>query len=99
VNNLEGPSEMEQEVARLSGLSPLLAPGLLRRALADVGGSTPPTTIDLLRALPKLETRMAAYLPKEEVQARLAQMRGYLASAAGAFGARKLANSGLGPQS
>ena len=55
-------SELEQELCRLCGLSSLLAPGLLRRALADVGAASPPSAEDLLRALPKLEARMAAYL-------------------------------------
>jgi hypothetical protein len=71
----DGTSDLEQEICRLCGLSSLLAPGLLRRALADVGASTPPTAEDLLRALPKLEARMAAYLPRNEVRERTARIR------------------------
>lgn len=69
------PTDLEKEVVRLCGLSALLAPGLLRRALADVGAKTPPTPSDLLRALPKLETRMLAYLPRGEVHERSYRIR------------------------
>jgi hypothetical protein len=68
-------SDLEQEICRLCGLSSLLAPGLLRRALADIGASSPPTADELMRALPKLEARMAAYLPRNEVRERSARMR------------------------
>jgi hypothetical protein len=71
----DGSSALEQEMCRLCGLSSLLAPGLLRRALADVSAASPPTAEDLLRALPKLEARMAAYLPRNEVRERSARMR------------------------
>lgn len=72
------PTALEQQIIRLCGLSALLAPGLLRRALADAGASTPPTPSDLLRALPKIETRMLAYLPRNEVQERSARIRDLL---------------------
>lgn len=71
----DATSDLERELIRLCGLSTLLAPGLLRRALADVGAGTPPSAEDLLRALPKLEARMAAYLPRNEVRERSARMR------------------------
>lgn len=74
-------TELENEILRLCGLSSLLGPGLLRRALADAGASSPPTAKDLLNALPKLESRMLAYLPAEEVRERSAKMRKLLAGA------------------
>lgn len=69
------PTDLEAEIVRLCGLSTLLAPGLLRRALSDAGAASPPTPGDLLRALPMIEMRMRAYLPREEVQARSNNMR------------------------
>lgn len=69
------PDELEQEILRLCGLSALLGPGLLRRALADAGAASPPTPSDYLRALPALETRMLAYLPRQEARERSASMR------------------------
>jgi hypothetical protein len=73
-----GPEGLEQQILELCGLSRLLAPGLLRRALADVGAATPPTASDLLRALPQIECRMRAYLPPLEVRQRSAKMRAIL---------------------
>ncbi len=70
--------DLEAEIIRLCGLSQLLAPGLLRRALADVGAKTPATAEELLRALPKIEARMGAYLPRDEVRERSARMRAVL---------------------
>jgi hypothetical protein len=75
VREWDSASDLEQELCRLCGLSSLLAPGVLRRALADVGAGSPPSVDDLLRALPKLEARMAAYLPRNEVRERSARMR------------------------
>jgi len=73
-----GPSDLEREIIQLCGLSKMLAPGLLRRALADVNAATPPTPSDVLRALPMIETRMRAYLPPAEVKERSAQMQRFL---------------------
>jgi hypothetical protein len=78
-----GPEDLEQRIVQLCGLSKLLAPGLLRRALADVGAGTPPTPADALRALPMIETRMRAYLPANEVRERSFRMRQLLASLEG----------------
>lgn len=74
-NPVLGPEAIQQEIIRLSGLAALLAPGLLRRALADVGAQTPPTPNDFLRALPQIESRMRAYLPPEEVAERTSKIR------------------------
>ncbi|HKO92533.1 MAG TPA: hypothetical protein VJU61_15335 [Polyangiaceae bacterium] len=75
-----GPSDLEREIIQLCGLSKMLAPGLLRRALADVNAADPPTADDVLRALPMIETRMRAYLPAAEVRERSAQMQRLLSS-------------------
>jgi hypothetical protein len=76
--------DLEQQIVQLCGLSKLLAPGLLRRALADVGAGTPPTAADVLRALPMIETRMRAYLPPNDVRERSFRMRQLLAGMEGA---------------
>jgi hypothetical protein len=73
--------DLEAEIVRLCGLSQLLAPGLLRRALADVGATSPASPEALLRALPKIEARMGAYLPQQEVKERSVRMRAMLAQA------------------
>lgn len=59
-----------------SGVSPLLAPGMITRALRDVGAS-PETAarVDYERALPRLEARLKAYLSETEVSQRLLAMR------------------------
>lgn len=63
------------EIAVLSGLSPLLGPGVIRRALADVGTTIDRATpADYQRALPALEVRMRTYLPPAEVTERLAKI-------------------------
>ena len=77
------PDDLEQQIVQLCGLSKLLAPGLLRRALADVNAATPPTPEDVLRALPMIETRMRAYLPPMEVRERSFKMRQLLAALTG----------------
>ena len=80
MSNRLGPTDLELEIIQLCGLCTLLAPGLLRRALADVNAANPPTPDDVLRALPMIEARMRAYLPPEEVQERSAQMQRSLSS-------------------
>ena len=91
MSQLLAPTDLEMEIVKLCGLSSLLAPGLLRRALADVGAKTPPTAQDFLLALPKLETRMRAYLPKGEVLERSGRMRSLL----GTLGATEPATTPL----
>lgn len=79
MSELPSPAELEKEILQLCGLSALLGPGLLRRALADIGAASPPRPTDYLRALPQLELRMLAYLPRDEVRERSARMRQLLA--------------------
>ena len=75
-NVLGGGAELLAEVARLSGLSPLLGPGVIRRALADAGATVPERArpADFLRALPALEARMLSYVPPEEAAERVARI-------------------------
>jgi hypothetical protein len=73
---VESELDLRAELLRLSGLSALLGPGVLRRALADVGADPAnPTPVDYLKALPQLEARMRAYLPPADVEVRLQQIR------------------------
>jgi hypothetical protein len=59
-------------VADLTGIAPLLARGLLRRALLAAGVDELTARVDdYARALPKIAARMRAYLPAEEVERRL----------------------------
>jgi hypothetical protein len=80
MSNGLGPTDLEREIIQLCGLSKMLAPGLLQRALADVHAANPPTPDDVLRALPMIETRMRAYLPPADVRERSAQMQRLLSS-------------------
>lgn len=76
--------ELRAELCRLSGLSPLLAPGVLRRALSDSGVQQERATPrDYLKALPKLEARMRAYLQPDDVEQRLRAIRKLLENSSG----------------
>ncbi len=59
--------DLFSQIIGLCGLSPLLAPGTIRRALRDVGAD-PDTAApaDYLRCLPKLKMRMKVYLSEAE---------------------------------
>jgi len=60
-----------QRVLVLCGLSPLLGPGTLRRALKDVGAEPENATIDdYCRAIPRLEARLKAFLSESEAAQR-----------------------------
>ncbi len=72
----QSTEELRVELIRLSGLSPLLAPGVLRRALSDCGvAHESATPRDYMKALPKLEARMRAYLQPDDVEQRLLAIR------------------------
>ena len=59
------------KVLRLTGLSPLLAHGLVRRALEGVGVDVQTAErSDYLRAIPQIRRRLALYLPRDEVEKR-----------------------------
>lgn len=55
-------------VVNASGLSSIIAPGMVRRALNDVG-SNPRTAraSTYLRALPAIEARLKAFFPPHEI--------------------------------
>lgn len=76
---MEGQDLFEKVVA-LSGVSAVLAPGLVRRALLD--GKVPveqATAADYRAALPRILARLRAYLPEEEAQRRARRIGGLLA--------------------
>ncbi|MEM1029797.1 MAG: hypothetical protein AAGA56_00835 [Myxococcota bacterium] len=56
-------------VVSASGVSPILAPGTVRRALRDVG-STPQkaTSSTYLEALPSMRARLRAFMSPEEAE-------------------------------
>src|SRR5690349_21184620 len=61
------------------GLSTLIGPGILHRALADEGvDRTTATAQDYLRIMPRLGVRIRAYLAEDEVERRMRQLTRYL---------------------
>lgn len=67
------------QILSLCGLSPLLAPGTVRRALKDIGAEPDKaTSLDYLRCLPKLSARMKVYLSDAETHQRTQQIRSFL---------------------
>lgn len=60
-----------EKVVELCGVSAVLAPGLVRRALLDGKVAVPDATpADYRAALPRLVARLRAYLPEDEAQRR-----------------------------
>ncbi|WP_394826779.1 hypothetical protein [Pendulispora albinea] len=58
-----------EAVVSASGLAPLIAPEVIRRACTRAGVSTTiPTTDDLVRALPAIRQALGVYMSPEEVQ-------------------------------
>lgn len=66
-------TELFDEVVRLTGVSEVLAPGMVKRSLAD-GGVTVEAARpqDYIAALPRIRARLKAYLPPEDAEARTA---------------------------
>jgi len=63
------------KVLGLTGLSPLLAHWLVRRALEGVGADVKTAEqSDYLRALPQIRRRLTLYLPADEVERRCAKI-------------------------
>ena len=61
----------------LAGLSPLLGPGTMRRALKDVGAAPETATVEhYLRCIPKLEARLRSFYSEGEAQARAKKLYG-----------------------
>lgn len=65
---LLGPTS--RPVVEATGLPEMIALGLLRRALKDTGGVEPPSKEDWLRALPRIEARLRAYVGDETAKER-----------------------------
>ena len=64
-------AELFDEVVRLTGVSPVLAPGMVKRSLADGGVSVDAARPqDYEAALPRLRARLKAYLPPEDAETR-----------------------------
>lgn len=76
---MEGQALFDKIVA-LSGVSAVLAPGLVRRALLDGKIQVEQATAaDYRAALPRILARMRAYLPEEEAQRRARRIGALLA--------------------
>jgi hypothetical protein len=74
---MDGNTLLLRAVSAL-GFSPIIGPGLLRRALADAGVEASEATVDdYRRAFPEIEARVRAYIPTE-ASARLQLLRGML---------------------
>jgi hypothetical protein len=70
-----------EKVVSLCGVSAVLAPGLVRRALGDGNISVESATVaDYKAALPRLLARLRAYMPEEEAQKHARRIAGLLAS-------------------
>lgn len=68
-----------REVVARCGLPDLLAPGTLHRALSDVGADPAMATRrHYRRALTRLEARMRAYVPPNELIRRIALISAFL---------------------
>jgi hypothetical protein len=64
------------KVFQLCGMSLVIAPGLIRRVLNDIGADPATATVhDYQRALPKLEARLRAYLPRNIAGQRVESIR------------------------
>ncbi|UJR78895.1 hypothetical protein [Sandaracinus amylolyticus] len=76
---MDGQALFDKVVA-LSGVSAVLAPGLVKRALLDgkvhIESATP---ADYRAALPRILARMRAYMPEEEAQRRARRISAMLA--------------------
>ncbi|MDQ3034892.1 MAG: hypothetical protein M3Y87_20965 [Myxococcota bacterium] len=67
------------KIVSLSGVSAVLAPGLVRRALLDGKVKVEDATAaDYRAALPRLLARLRAYMPEDEAQRRARRITGLL---------------------
>lgn len=73
-----------EKICEMSGVSGVLAPGLVKRSLSDSGANVDTATADdYRRALPRLVARLRAYMSDEESQRRQRRIAGFLAHADG----------------
>lgn len=76
-----GSEELFDRVVELSGLSRIIAPGTVRRALLDAGLEPSFATADGYRQITdRLDARMRAYLSGRETEQRIRSIREFLAS-------------------
>lgn len=75
---MHGP-ELFERVVEMTGVSTVLAPGMVRRALVD-GRADPATAgpASYLEALPRLRARLKAYVTEVEADRRIAAIEAFL---------------------
>jgi hypothetical protein len=74
-------TELFQGVVEALGLSMIIGPGVVRRALVDAGSDPKTATVkDYREALGRMETRLASYMTPHDVAARMAKIRALLAA-------------------
>jgi hypothetical protein len=74
-----GSRPVADELAEMLGMSRLLAPGLVRRALTDAGADARTATLeDYRRCLTYLKRRLLTYLPPEAAEERLKAVESWL---------------------
>jgi hypothetical protein len=75
------PQDLFDKIVELSGLSIIIGPGTVRRALADAGYDVAAATADCYRSiLNRLEARLRAYLSARDVERRIRSITEFLAS-------------------
>jgi hypothetical protein len=90
-------ADLFAKVLSMTGLSEVLGPGILRRALADEGVTPEHAEPEhYQRALPRLEARMRAYMAPEVAQRHARRIAGFLALAAGEGGRHPSPARGFG---
>jgi hypothetical protein len=76
-----GSEELFERVVELSGLSRIIGPGTVRRALLDAGLEPSFATAEGYRAITsRLEARLRAYLSGREAEQRVRSIQAFLAS-------------------
>ena len=75
--------DLYRRVVASTGLSPLLGPGTVRRALSCAGVDDPATAspAEYRVALPQLRRRLLVYLPPDEAEARTHEIEALLDAA------------------
>jgi len=73
--------ELFTDVVDASGVSPVLAPGTVRRALRDVGSTPQAASADTyLLALPSIRARLRAFMSPEDAERATERIRDLLSS-------------------